>query len=134
MTPFARRLTNDPRECQLLKLDANDPTSPLVVAQEAYAPADVTFRTRVFYLQRDGVWIDEIARSTVVQHELAHIIFDTAADALQLLGSLTGDPVIRELAVTEADIQSYIARVQSAPVEELLRQLLARYRAERTQG
>ena len=61
----SRALTNDYNACKLIMLEANDPTSPLVVTQEVYAPSDPNFRKRVFYLQRDGMWIDEIAHSTL---------------------------------------------------------------------
>ena len=61
----SRALTNDYNACKLIMLEANDPTSPLVVTQEGYAPSDPNFRKRVFYLQRDGMWIDEIAYSTL---------------------------------------------------------------------
>ena len=64
MSTPSRALTNDYRDCKLIKLDSNDPASPLVVMQEGYAPGDSKCRMRMFYLQRDGFWIDEIARST----------------------------------------------------------------------
>jgi hypothetical protein len=64
-----RALTNDYNDCKLIKLDSNDPKSPLVVMQEGYAPSDATCRMRMFYLQRDGFWIDEIARSTLPDSE-----------------------------------------------------------------
>lgn len=125
----ARALTNDYRDCKLIKLDANDPASPLVVAQEGYAPGDPTSRMRMFYLQRDGFWIDEIARSTRPDSEAGDVVFENSSQALQTLSSLFGKPLIRELPVTEADIQTYMARVRGGSAEELLRQFLARYRA-----
>lgn len=125
----ARALTNDYRDCKLIKLDANDPTSPLVVAQEGYAPGDPTSRMRMFYLQRDGFWIDEIARSTRPDSEAGDVVFENSSQALQALSSLFGKPLVRELPVTEADIQTYMARVRGGSAEELLRQFLARYRA-----
>ena len=59
-----RALTNDHRDCRLIKLDPDDPTSPYTVMQEGYDSNDPRYRMRMFYLQRDGQWIDEIARST----------------------------------------------------------------------
>ena len=96
----ARLLTNNYNDCKLIKLDANDPTSPLVVMQEGYAASDPTSRMRLFYLQRDGFWIDEIARSTRPDSEARDVVFETSAEALQLLSSLFGKPLIRELPVT----------------------------------
>src|SRR5260370_28288106 len=55
-----RALTNDYKDCKIIKIDPADPTSPYGVMQEGYDPNDPTYRTRMFYLQRDGQWIDEI--------------------------------------------------------------------------
>jgi hypothetical protein len=125
----SRVLTNDYRDCKLIKLDANDPNSPLIVAQEGYAPSDPSCRMRMFYLQRDGFWIDEIARSTRPDNEAEDVVFETTAEAMRAFAGLLGKPLIRDLPVSDADIQAYMARVRGGSAEELLRQFLARYRA-----
>ena len=130
----SRPLTNDYRDCKLVKLDASDPKSPLFVAQEGYAPGDPNCRMRMFYLQRDGFWIDEIARSTRPDSEAGEVVFETSAEAIQALSSLVGKPMIRQLPVTDADIQAYMTRVRGGSPEELLRQFLARYRAAKGQA
>lgn len=129
MSTAIRVLTNNHNDCKLIKLDSNSPTSPLVIIQEGYAPNDPTFRMKMFYLQHDGFWIDEIARSTRPDTEAGDIVYETSADALKVLSGLFGAPQVRELPVTEADIQTYMNRAKSAPPEELFRQFLARYRA-----
>jgi hypothetical protein len=129
MPTSSRVLTNDYNDCKLIKLDSNDPKSPLVVMQEGYAPSDPNCRMRLFYLQHDGFWIDEIARSTVPDSEAGAIVFETSADAMRVMSGLFGKPLIRELPVTEGDVQAYLARVKGGSTEELLRQFLARYRA-----
>jgi hypothetical protein len=129
MATQPRALTNNYNDCKLIKLDSNDPKSPLVVMQEGYSPSDATCRMRMFYLQRDGFWIDEIARSTVPDSEAGDIVFETSADALKALSGLFGKPLVRELPVTEADVQAYMARAKGGSPEELFRQFLARYRA-----
>lgn len=128
-----RALTNNPNDCKLIKLDANDPKSPLVVMQEGYAPSDATSRMRMFYLQHDGFWIDEIARSTLPDTEAGDVVFETSAEALRALSGLAGKPLIRELPVTGGDVQAYKARAQGGSAEELFRQFLARYRAAKGQ-
>ena len=125
----SRPLTNDYKDCKLIMLDASDPKSPLIVAQEGYAPSDPNCRMRMYYLQRDGFWIDEIARSTLPDSEAGDVVFETSAHAIAALSGLLGKPLIRELPVTEADIQAYKTRVQGGSPEELLRGFLARYRA-----
>src|SRR5688572_5644596 len=92
-----RALTNNYQDCKLVKLDAADPTSPLVVMQEGYSPSDPTCRMRMFYLQRDGLWIDEVARSTRPEDEVGGIVFDTPADAIRTISGLFGKPLIREI-------------------------------------
>lgn len=128
-TPM-RALTNDHRDCRLIKLDPDDPTSPYAVMQEGYDSNDPRYRMRMFYLQRDGQWIDEIARSTRPDSEGGDVLFETSAEAFKVLGNLTGKPVVRDLPVSEADVKNYLARVGSgSSPQELLRQFLARYRA-----
>ena len=125
-----RALTNHHKDCKLIKLDPDDPTSPYAVMQEGYDSADPTCRMRMFYLQRDGQWIDEIARSARPDSEAGDILFETSAEALKALGNLAGKPVIRDLPVSQADVKNYLARVGSgSSPQELLRQFLARYRA-----
>ncbi|HEY2341395.1 MAG TPA: hypothetical protein VGH90_00135 [Chthoniobacteraceae bacterium] len=122
-----RSLSNDYRECKLIKLDPNDPHSPVAVSQEGYSPSDPTCQMSLYYLQRDGKWIDEFSRSSVAAKEPVEIIFDTSADALQVLSKLVGKPAIRSLPVTEAEIREYIAKAKD--VSTSIRELLARYRA-----
>jgi hypothetical protein len=125
-----RVLTNDYRDCKLIKLDPKDSTSPFVVTQEGYAPGDPSSRMRLFFLQRDGAWIDEIARSTRPDNEIGDIIFETSAEAVQMMRELIGTPFIRQLPVTEADIQTYMTRAKSvSSPEATFREFLARYRA-----
>ncbi|MDB6175632.1 MAG: hypothetical protein JWL59_4943 [Chthoniobacteraceae bacterium] len=128
----SRVLTNDYNDCKLIKLDFDDPKSPLVVLQEAYAPSDPVSRMRVFYLQHDGFWIDEIARSTLPEREIGEIVFDTPAEALRVFSGLFGKPLIRDLPVTENDVRAYMARAGSGSPKELFREFLARYRASKS--
>ena len=130
----SRPLNNDYRDCNLIKLDSNDPKSPLVVMQEGYAPGDPNSRMRLFYLQRDGFWIDEIARSTRPDSEGGDVVFESSTEAIATLSRLMGRPLIRELPVTEADIQAYKSRVQGGSPQDLLRGFLARYRGSKGQS
>ena len=124
-----RALTNDYSDCKLIKLDSNDPKSPFVIMQEGYVSSDPSCRMRMFYLQHDGFWIDEIARSTVPDSEAGDVVFETSAEAMAVLSGLFGRPLIRELPVTGADTQAYMAGLKGGSPEDLLRQFLARYRA-----
>lgn len=124
-----RALTNHFRDCKLVVLDKKEPRSPVVVMQEGYASGDPTSRMRMFYLQHDGMWIDEVARSTRPDTELKDVVFETAAEAIQVLSGLLGKPLIRELPVSNEAVENYVSRLRGGSAEELFRQLLARYRA-----
>jgi hypothetical protein len=125
-----RFLTNDYKDCKLIKLDPHDSHSPFVVAQEGCGPDDPTAKTKLFYLQHDGMWIDEIARSTRPDSEIGDIVFETPNEAIRLLSNLFGKPLVRGLATTEADAEAYVARMQKVTsTEAAYRDFLARYRA-----
>src|SRR3954470_9848590 len=98
-TPL-RVLTNNYKDCKLIKLDSRDPRNPLIVMQEGYAPTDVAPRMRMFFLQHDGLWIDEFSRSTLPDSESGSIIFESTSDALKVLSGLYGKPLTRQLPVT----------------------------------
>jgi len=128
--PGKRFLTNDYKDCQLIKLDPHESHSPFVVTQEGCAPDDCTAKTKLFYLQHDGMWIDEIARSTRPDSEIGDIVFETPSDAIRLLSGLFGKPLVRALPTTEADVEAYVARMQKiVSTETAYREFLARYRA-----
>ena len=127
-----RYLTNDFQDCRLIRLDPAESRSPVVVLQEGCAPNDNTCKTKMFYLQRDGKWIDEIARSTRPDGEAGDIIFDTPGEAMQLLSGLLGKPMVRDLPVKESDVEAYITRMKSiGSPEAAFRDFLARYRASK---
>jgi hypothetical protein len=125
-----RTLTNDFKDCKLIKLDPAEAGSPLVVLQEGCAPNDLTCKSKMFYLQRDGMWIDEIAHSTLSDRDAGLVVFETPADVIGLLSQLFGKPKVREIHATEADVENYVARMQKVKSPEAaLRDFLARYRA-----
>src|SRR4051794_4471001 len=97
-----RYLTNDYHDLKVVKLDASASRSPVIVTQEGCSPDDPHSRTHLFYLQRDGQWIDEIARSTRPDHEAGEIVFEDMSDAVQLLGTLFGKPRVRAIPTTDA--------------------------------
>jgi len=102
--------------------------------QEGSDSSDPTCRRRMFDLQCDRQWIDEIARSTRPDSEAGEVVFEIAAEALKVLGELAGKPAVRDLPVSEAEVKSYLARVDSgSSPQDLLRQFLGRYRAAKGQ-
>ena len=116
-------------------MDPSARRSPLIVSQEGCAPNDPLAKTKLFYLQRDGEWIDEVAHSTRPDLEAGDIIFDSPGEPLKLLSSLFGKPVVRNLPTTDADVEAYIARAKAvtSPVDAY-REFLARYRAAKAKA
>jgi hypothetical protein len=125
-----RYLTNDFKDCRLIKLDPSESGSPFIVSQEGCAPDDMSCKTKMYYLQRDGQWIDEIARSTRPDSEAGDVIFEKPAEAVDLLASLFGKPKVRHIPVSDADTDAYITKMKSvSSPEAAFRDFLARYRA-----
>ena len=125
-----RYLTNNYKDCRLIRLDAGDSRSPIVVVQEGCAPNDPILKTKLYYLQRDGKWIDEFARSTLSDSEAGEIVFESAGEVVQLLSTHFGKAEARVLPVTEEDVDRYVAKMKtfSSPAEAYI-DFLARYRA-----
>jgi len=129
MATGAHPLINDYKACKLIKLDPAEPHSPLVLVQQGYLPHDPQSRVRLFFLQRDGMWIDEIGRSTLPDSEAGKVVFDTVAEVLEVISRLAGPPLVREVPVTDADVRAYMARVKSVgSPETAFQDFLARYR------
>ena len=127
-----RALTNDSRDCKLIKLDADSPKSPCVIMQEGYDPKDPRCSMRMFYLQHNGFWIDEIARGTLPDRDAGDVVFESVPEAMQALAKLFGKPLVRALPVTEAQTEAHLARMKSlGSPKDALRDFLARYRAAR---
>jgi hypothetical protein len=125
-----RYLTNKYEDCHLIRLDPSEPGSPLVVTQEGVGPDDPKIQTRLYYLQKDGKWINEIARSTRPDSEAGDVVFESASEVIQLLTSLFGKAIVRELPVSQSDVEAYVTRMKSiASPEVAYREFLARYRA-----
>lgn len=126
-----RTLTNDYSDCSLIRAEPDNPASPFIVAQRGADPEDPTFLQAVFYLQRDGLWIEETANGCRPMQDRYKVVFESVQDVVEVLGKMTGKPEIERIAVTAADLQAYIARLKSTTTEEIVRSFLASYRASK---
>jgi hypothetical protein len=57
------------------------------------------------------------------------IVFDTVAEVMELLATLSGPPQVERIEVSTADLQAFIARMQSTTTEAAVAAFLANYRA-----
>jgi hypothetical protein len=125
-----RQLTNNYGDCKLVNLEPNTPAGPYVVSQLGHDPEDPRMADQLFILQRDGVWIDQIAHSTLPPEERFHIIFDTLPEVMATLGKLSGKPTIARREVSEAELRQHLAALQAAgSTDALVRSFIASYRA-----
>jgi hypothetical protein len=130
MATAVHAITNEYNACHLIKLDTKDRNTPFVVVQEAYDPRDLSSRQQMYYLQRDGLWIDEIACTMLPDSELDLVVYETSGDALEVVSHLVGKPMIRRFPVSAADVQEYVAKMKSiGSPEAAFHRVLARYRA-----
>lgn len=124
-----RQLTNAYSDCKLVNLEPSTPAGPYVVAQLGHDPEDPRLTDRLFILQRDGTWIDQIAHSTLPPEERFHIIFDTLPQVMATLGQLGGKPAIVRREASGAELRQHLAALQAAgSAEALVRSFLADYR------
>jgi len=126
-----KALTNNYNHCRLVRLDENAPDSPFAVLQEGYDPQDPTMRMAFFWLQQNGTWVEDIARTALPTERKFDAVFENVTDVMNLLASLSGDPAIERFPLTAEMIEQRIAMLKSASIEALMRQFLASYRAQR---
>jgi hypothetical protein len=127
------QLTNIYQDCKLITLEPGTPGGPFVVTQLGFDPQDPRMTERLFLLQRDGTWIDQIAHPTLPPAERFHVVFDTLPEVMATLGKLTGTPEILRLPVSEAQLREHVAALQAAGTgDALVRGFLASYRAHQT--
>lgn len=88
-------------------------------------------RMNLFWLQRDGTWVEDIARTTLPEERKFDAVFENVTDAMNLLASLAGELRIERIPLTTGIIQQRIAMLKSASIDTLVRQFLASYRAHR---
>ena len=94
-------LTNNYQSCELLNLGYGPGgRGPFLIRQEGSAPGSTTFQQERFLLRKDGTWVINLAVFTLSEKEQAQFLYDSSADALSVLDSLRGDPVV-ESAIPE---------------------------------
>lgn len=88
-------LTNSYHNCELLNLGHGpNGRGPFVIRQEGTPPGSMTFQPDVFLLRKDGAWVLNLAVFALPEKDKEQFLFTTSAEAMVLLDSLTGDPVV----------------------------------------
>jgi hypothetical protein len=127
-----RALTNAYHDCALINLEPQTPGGTYVVAQKGYAPGDPALRERLFILQRDGRWLDQVAHHALPPEEQFQGVFETVEEVIDVLRNLTGAPVVVPFHVTEDHVRTHLQNLQtSGSTEAMIRKFLAKYRASK---
>ena len=88
-------LTNHYQNCELLNLGYGPGgRGPFVVRQEGYPAGSATFQADRYLLRKDGTWVLHLCVFVLNEAQQKDYLFDTSAEALTLLDSLSGDPKI----------------------------------------
>jgi hypothetical protein len=89
-------ITNNYQNCQLLNLGYGPKgRGPFIVRQDGSPPGSLTFEQDRFLLRKDGTWVLNLAVFALSEKEKESFFYETSADALNVLNSLSGDPVVQ---------------------------------------
>jgi len=125
-------LTNYYGDCTLINLEPSTPGGPYVIVQKALDPQASELREELFFLRRDGVWVEEIARTTLPDEDRFAVVFERLDEVIETLEGLNGTPEILRVAVSRAQIDEYLVMIRAAGSSEgMIRGLLSRYRTAR---
>lgn len=88
-------ITNNYNHCQLLNLGSGPKgRGPFVVRQEGSAPGNMALQQETFLLRKDGTWVLNLAVFPLSEKEKEQFIYQTSAEAIQLLDGLVGEPLV----------------------------------------
>ncbi|HSI65418.1 MAG TPA: hypothetical protein VLE43_19990 [Candidatus Saccharimonadia bacterium] len=88
-------LTNSYQNCELLNLRyGSGGRGPFIVRQDGTPPGSVTFQQERFLLRKDGTWVISLAVYPLSEKEKEQFLFESSAEAMQLLEELRGEPLV----------------------------------------
>ena len=87
-------LSNDPARCEVMNL-AWSPNGhgPYLVRQEGYEPGSSTFKMQRFILQKDGLWLLNLAFVMLPEAEQEAQLFHSLTEVLLLFDEIASQPV-----------------------------------------
>jgi hypothetical protein len=93
--PIMPSITNDYTRCEMLNLaSAPGGRGPFVIRQHGSAPDSMTLQQEVFLLRNDGVWVLNFSVFALTEDGQKSFMYDSAAQVVQALEMLQGDPVV----------------------------------------
>jgi hypothetical protein len=126
-------LINSYLHCQLVDIGAGEGRhGPFIITQAGFDPEDLYMSESVFYLRRDGLWIDEIAQISRPDEERMLILYEDAEEAAKALKFLGGTPLIVRYPLSKSAIQTRIVELRcGATYVERFGRLAALFREAR---
>lgn len=102
-------LTHDPARCEVMNLGwGPHGHGPYLVRQEGYVSGASDLRPQRFILQRDGLWLLNLAFVLLPEAEQERQLFHSLTEVLLFLDGLSGKPVRADAVlppgITEAEI------------------------------
>ncbi len=107
-------LTNNYQNCELLNLKyGSQGKGPFFVRQDGTPPGSMTFQAQRFLLRRDGIWVLNLAVFSLSEKEKEQFLFESTAEALQLLAELRGEPVVETAIPADTSLEQLSVAAQS---------------------
>ena len=126
-----RSLSNDYKMCQLIRLEPDLEDTPFVVMQEAYDPEDPKMRETLFWLQRDGTWVDDLVRGSLTLEQKLEAVFESATEAMTRLSSMPIKPEIMRIELTAQVLLARIEALKGREAQDVAREFAHIFRESR---
>lgn len=119
-------ISNNYQNCELLNLAyGSGGRGPFILRQEGTPPGSMTFQPERFLLRKDGTWVVNLAVFPLSEKDKEQFLFESAAEAMQLLEELRGEPMVESAlpagtsaeqlkAAAQSTLSGIWARMQSA--------------------
>ena len=107
-------ISNSYQHCELLNLRFGPGgRGPFIVRQEGTPPGTTTFQTERFLLRKDGTWVVNLAVFPLSEKDKEQFLFESSAEAMQLLEELRGQPMVEASLPTGVSVEQLKAAAQS---------------------
>lgn len=108
-------ITNNYQNCELLNLKFGPGgRGPFIVRQEGTPPGSMTFQNENFLLRKDGTWVINLAVFPLSEKDKEQFLFDSSAEAMQLLEELRGEPMVEAALPSGISVEQLKAAAHSS--------------------
>jgi hypothetical protein len=109
-------LSNQYSDCEVLDLDPSEAKrGPFVAMQRAIDPNDPRQQENLYFLRRDGTWVECATHMSTPEKERVSIVFDALPDIIKLLAELP--PQAKSVRVQALDPARLTAMLQQVEAE-----------------